>query len=203
MMIRRLVQLHAGLVLFGVSTAMMVRSDLGLNPWDVFHQGVADQTPLSLGTVIILVGGIVLLLWIPLRERPGIGTISNMILIGIAADAALWLIPEIPLLHLRALLLAGGIILNGIATSLYIGAGLGAGPRDGLMTGLSRRTGWSIRAVRTGIEVSVLALGWLLGGTFGVGTILFAVAIGPIVHATLPFFTLRDAGTGEEGAGKA
>lgn len=203
MMIRRLVQLHAGLVLFGVSTAMMVRSDLGLNPWDVFHQGVADQTPLSLGTVIILVGGIVLLLWIPLPERPGIGTISNMILIGIVADAALWLIPEIPLLHLRALLLAGGIILNGIATSLYIGAGLGAGPRDGLMTGLSRRTGWSIRAVRTGIEVSVLALGWLLGGTFGVGTILFAVAIGPIVHATLPFFTLRDAGTGEEGAGNA
>lgn len=190
MMIRRLIQLYAGLVLFGISTAMMVRSDLGLNPWDVFHQGVADRTPLSLGTVIVVAGAIVLLLWIPLRQRPGIGTISNIVVIGIAADVGLWLIPDVASLPLRVAMLTAGIVLNGIATSAYIGAGLGPGPRDGLMTGLAARTRWSIRTVRTGIELTVLALGWGLGGTAGVGTILYAVAIGPIVHRTLPFFTV-------------
>ena len=190
-MIRRLIQLYAGLVLFGISTAMMVRSDLGLNPWDVFHQGVADRTPLSLGTVIVLAGAVVLLLWIPLRQRPGIGTISNIVVIGLTADLGLWLIPEVVSITARAALLAAGIVLNGIATSAYIGAGLGPGPRDGLMTGLAARTGWSIRAVRTGIELGVLALGWLLGGTAGIGTILYAVTIGPIVHHTLPFFAAR------------
>ncbi len=187
-MIRRLIQLYAGLVLFGISTAMMVRSDLGLNPWDVFHQGVADRAPLSLGTVIVLAGAVVLLLWIPLRQRPGIGTISNIVVIGLTADLGLWLIPEVASMPARAALLAAGIVLNGLATSAYIGAGLGPGPRDGLMTGLAARTGWSIRAVRTGIELGVLALGWLLGGTAGIGTILYAVTIGPIVHHTLPFF---------------
>ena len=191
MMIRRLTQLYAGLLLFGISTALMVRSNLGLNPWDVFHQGVADRTPLSLGAVIIVAGAIVLLLWIPLRQRPGIGTISNIIVIGLAADFGLWLVPEVMSLPLRGLMLMTGIALNGIATSAYIGAGLGPGPRDGLMTGLSARTGWSIRLVRTGIELAILALGWSLGGTVGIGTILFAVTIGPIVHVTLPYFTIR------------
>lgn len=190
-MIRRLVQLQAGLLLYGLSMAMMVRSDLGLNPWDVFHQGVGDRTPLSFGTVVIITGAVVLALWVPLRQRPGIGTISNMIVIGLAADLGLWLIPAVETLAVRAAMLAFGILLNGAATSLYIGVGLGPGPRDGLMTGLAARTGRSIRAVRTGIEVAVLALGWALGGTVGFGTILYAVTIGPIVHRTLPFFTVH------------
>ena len=189
-MIRRLIQLYVGLVIFGLSTAMMIRSDLGLNPWDVFHQGVGDSTPLSFGAVVIITGAIVLLLWIPLRQRPGLGTISNLVVIGLAADLGLWLIPEIESLPVRGMLLAAGIVLNGIATSAYIGAGLGPGPRDGLMTGLAARTGRSIRIVRTGIELTVLAIGWGLGGTVGLGTVLFAVTIGPIVHLTLPFFTI-------------
>ena len=193
MVILRLSQLYVGLVIFGISTAMMIRSDFGLNPWDVFHQGVGDRTPLSFGTVVIITGAIVLLLWIPLRQRPGLGTISNIIVIGLAADLGLWLIPGIESLPIRAVLLVSGIVLNGVATSAYIGAGLGAGPRDGLMTGLAVRTGRPIRTVRTGIELTVLAVGWGLGGTVGIGTVLFAVAIGPIIHLTLPFFVLRAA----------
>ncbi|MFC4845037.1 YitT family protein [Hephaestia sp. GCM10023244] len=193
-MIRRLIQLYAGLFAFGMSSAMMVRSDFGLNPWDVFHQGVGDRTPLSFGTVVIVAGAIVLLLWIPLRQRPGLGTVSNIIGIGLAADFGLWLIPEIGSPLIRAAILAIGIFLNGVATSTYIGAGFGPGPRDGLMTGLAARTGWSIRAVRTGIELTVLAVGWGLGGTVGIGTVLFAVTIGPIVHLTLPYFTIRSGG---------
>lgn len=176
----------------------MVRSDLGLNPWDIFHQGVADRTPLSLGTVIIVAGAIILLLWIPLRQRPGIGTISNIVVIGVAADVGLWLIPEVASLPLRAAMLVAGVILNGVATSAYIGTGLGPGPRDGLMTGVADRTGWSIGVVRTGIELTVLAVGWGLGGTVGIGTVLYAVAIGPIVHRTLPFFTIRSAIDGSQ-----
>jgi uncharacterized membrane protein YczE len=191
MMIRRLIQLYAGLFVFGISTAMMVRSDFGLNPWDVFHQGVGDRTPLSFGTVVILAGVVVLLLWIPLRQRPGLGTISNIIGIGLAADFGLWLLPDVEALPVRAGLLAAGIFLNGLATSAYIGAGFGPGPRDGLMTGLAARTGWSIRTVRTGIELTVLAVGWGLGGTVGIGTVLFALMIGPIVHRMLPYFTIR------------
>lgn len=187
MMIRRLGQLYAGLLLYGLSSAMMLRSGLGLNPWDVFHEGLAERTLLSFGTVVIISGAFVLLLWIPLRERPGLGTISNMLVIGLAADLGLWLLPEITLLSAQSAMLAGGIILNGIATSAYIGAGFGPGPRDGLMTGVAARTGWSIRRVRTGIELTVLATGWILGGTVGVGTILYAVLIGSIVHLTLPF----------------
>lgn len=190
MMIRRLAQLYVGLAFYGLSMAMMVRSDLGLNPWDVFHQGVGERTPLSFGTVVIITGAIILLLWIPLRQRPGIGTISNMIVIGLAADLGLWLIPNIESLTARIAMLVAGILLNGAATSAYIGTGLGPGPRDGLMTGLAARTGWPIGFVRTGIELTVLALGWLCGGTAGIGTILYAVAIGPIVHATLAFFTI-------------
>ena len=193
MMVRRLIQLYAGLILYGISTALMLRSSLGLNPWDVFHQGLADRTPLSFGTVVVIIGAIVLLLWVPLRQRPGIGTISNMIVIGLAADVALWAIPDVLTMPVRVVMLASGIFLNGVATSAYIGAGLGPGPRDGLMTGLSARTGWSIRIVRTGIELTMLAAGWGLGGTVGVGTVLYAIAIGPIVHLMLPFFEIRSA----------
>lgn len=196
MMIRRLLLLYAGLFVFGLSMAMMVRSDLGLSPWDVFHQGVADRTPLSFGTVAIVTGAVVLMLWVPLRQRPGIGTISNIVVIGLVADLGLWLIPELESLPTRTAMLVSGIVLNGVATSAYIGAGLGPGPRDGLMTGLADRSGWSIRSVRTGIEVTALAFGWALGGTVGLGTILFAIAIGPIVHATLPWFTARSADGG-------
>ena len=192
-MIRRLIQLYAGLFLFGISTAMMVRSDFGLNPWDVFHEGVGDRTPLSFGTVVIITGAIVLWLWIPLRQRPGLGTISNIIVIGVAADLGLWLIPDTDWLFVRAVLLAAGIVLNGVSTSAYIGSGFGPGPRDGLMTGLAARTGRSIRSVRTAIELTVLAVGWGLGGTVGIGTVLYAVTIGPIVHLMLPFLTIRSA----------
>ena len=198
MMIRRLLQLYAGLFLFGLSMALMLRADLGLNPWDVFHQGVGERTPLSFGTVVIATGAIVLLLWIPLRQRPGIGTISNIVVIGLAADLALWLIPEGEGLVVRGAMLAAGILLNGIATSAYIGVGLGPGPRDGLMTGLVARFGWSIQIVRTGIELAVLATGWALGGTVGVGTILYAVTIGTIVQWSLPFFTVRSSAAANE-----
>lgn len=188
MMMRRLAQLYAGLILYGLSMAMMVRSNLGLNPWDILHQGVADRTPLSFGSIVILLGAFVLLLWIPLRQKPGLGTVSNIIVIGFAADVGLWLIEESHSLLTRTLLLASGIFLNGVATSAYIGAGFGPGPRDGLMTGLAARAGWPIRMVRTGIELTVLVIGWTLGGSVGVGTVLYALAIGPIVHRTLPFF---------------
>jgi uncharacterized membrane protein YczE len=194
-MVWRLVQLYAGLILFGISTALMVRSDLGLNPWDVFHQGAAGRTGLSFGAVVIITGAIILLLWIPLRQRPGLGTVSNIIVIGLTADLALWLIPDIHSLPLRVAVLASGIFLNGVATGAYIGAGLGAGPRDGLMMGLAARTRWPIRSVRTGIELTVLALGWVLGGTAGIGTILYALSIGPIVHLMLPLFTSRSGPT--------
>jgi len=199
-MIRRLLQLYIGLILFGISTALMVRSDFGLNPWDVFHQGVADRTPLSFGTVVIITGAIVLVLWIPLRQRPGLGTVSNIIVIGLTADMALWLMPDTNSLPLRSVLLSAGIILNGVVTAAYIGARFGTGPRDGLMIGLATRTRWSIRIVRTGIELTVLAVGWGLGGTVGVGTVLYAVAIGPIVHLMLPLLTTRSASSGRKDA---
>ena len=190
---RRLAWLFFGLALFGVGVAMMVRAELGLSPWEVMHQGISFKTGILLGTVGILVGLLVLLLWIPLRERLGIGTISNVIVIGIVIDLTLWRMPEISSVPTRWVLLVGGVLLIGVATSIYIGAGLGPGPRDGLMTGLAKR-GWSIGWVRTGIEIGVLAAGWLLGGTVGVGTLLFAFGVGPIVQATLPFFTRLVAG---------
>lgn len=201
MMIQRLIQLYAGLFLFGISTALMLRSDFGLNPWDVFHQGAGNRTPLSFGTVVIITGAIVLLFWIPLRQRPGLGTISNIIVIGLAADLELWLIPNVVSLPVRALILAAGISFNGLATSAYIGAGFGAGPRDGLMTGLAARTGWSIRIVRTGIELTVLAIGWELGGIVGIGTVVYAVTIGPIVHRMLPFFMIVSTSSDGESQG--
>jgi hypothetical protein len=191
-MTRRLIQLFWGLALYGLSMGLMVRSELGLNPWDVFHQGLAERTGLSLGTIVIIIGAAVLLLWIPLRQRPGVGTISNVFLIGIWADISLWLIPPANGLPTAWAMLLGGIFLNGVAGGAYIGAGLGPGPRDGLMTGLVRRTGKSVRLVRTGIEALVVAAGWALGGTLGVGTVLYAIAIGPLVHRMLPLFTITD-----------
>jgi uncharacterized membrane protein YczE len=181
----RVVQLIAGLVLFGASLALLVRSELGLDPWDVFHQGLAVATGLTIGVCTIAAGVVVLLLWIPLRQRPGIGTVANVVLVGLSLDAVLLLIPPTGDLALRWAYLGAGIVLNGIATGAYIGAGLGPGPRDGLMVGLARG-GRSIRVVRTAIEVLVLVIGWLLGGTVGVGTVLFALTIGPIVHLTVP-----------------
>jgi uncharacterized membrane protein YczE len=191
-MIRRLIQLILGLALYGVSLGLMVRANFGLDPWDVFHQGLAQRVGLSLGMMVNLVGAAVLLLWIPIRQRPGIGTIANVFLIGTFADISLWLIPPIQSILPAAAMLVGGVFLNGVATGAYIGAGLGPGPRDGLMTGLVKRTGGSVKVIRTSIEVAVLAAGWLLGGTVGLGTVLYAVAIGPIVHRMLPLFTIGD-----------
>lgn len=191
-MTRRLIQLFLGLALYGLSIAFVIRSGLGGNPWDVFHQGVSNRTDISLGSVIFITGAAVLLLWIPLRQRPGIGTISNVFMIGIFADVGLWLLPQATSALAAWPMLLLGVLLNGIAGGAYIGAGLGPGPRDGLMTGLVKRTGGSVRVIRTGIELVVLATGWLLGGTVGIGTVIYALAIGPIVHRTLPFFTIRD-----------
>jgi uncharacterized membrane protein YczE len=186
---RRLVNLHVGLVLFGLSVALMVRANLGLASWDVLHQGLAERTGLPIGWVINAVAVLVLLLWIPLRQRPGYGTLANVILVGLIADAALAVLPNPAQLLPRATLLGAGIVMNAVATGLYVGAGLGPGPRDGLMTGLASR-GHSIRAVRTSIELAVVALGWALGGTVGVGTVLYALTIGPLVHYFLPLFSI-------------
>ena len=193
-MTRRLIQLFAGLSLYGASMALMLRAALGLDPWDVFHQGLAGHVGLSFGMLVNAVGALVLLLWIPLRQRPGVGTIANVLVIGTAVDLTMLVLPSFDDLAVRAVMLAVGVVLNGIAGALYIGAGLGPGPRDGLMTGLVRRTGWSIRRVRTGIEFAVLGLGWLMGGTVGVGTVLYAFAIGPLVQFFLPLFTVDAAG---------
>ncbi|MGH3781188.1 MAG: YczE/YyaS/YitT family protein [Pseudonocardiaceae bacterium] len=187
---RRLVQLAAGLVLYGSSVALLIRSRLGNVPWDVLHQGLARHLHHSIGTVSIAVGAIVLLLWIPLREKPGFGTVSNVVVIGISVDAALALLPGTDSLPVRALLAGAGIALNAVATAAYIGARLGAGPRDGLMTGLVRRTGGSVRRVRTVIEVAVVATGWALGGTLGIATVLYAMAIGPLVQILLRRLTV-------------
>jgi uncharacterized membrane protein YczE len=191
-MTRRLIQLVLGLALYGFSLGLMVRGNLGLDPWDVFHQGLAGRTGISLGMMVNLIGAAVLLLWIPIRQRPGIGTIANVFLIGTFADISLWLMPPVDSIPLAIAMLVGGVFLNGVATGAYIGAGLGPGPRDGLMTGLVKRTGGSVRVIRTGIEITVLGIGWLLGGTVGVGTVLYAIAIGPIVHRMLPIFAISE-----------
>ena len=188
---RRLPQLYVGLVLYGVSLAVMVRSDLGLAPWDVLHSGVGRHLPLTLGQAVVVLSFVVLLLWIPLREKPGLGTISNALVVGVAADAGLAVLEEPGSLAARAALLVGGIALNGLATALYIGAQLGRGPRDGLMTGLHRRTGRSIRLVRTVLEVTVILVGLALGGALGIGTVVYALAIGPLAQGLLPWCTVR------------
>lgn len=182
---RRGVQLLAGLALYGFSDALMVRAELGLSPWEVLHQGLAESSPLTIGQWTIAVGLIVLLAWFPLRQRPGLGTVANVIVIGLVLDACLAVLPTPQGLGLRTGWMVAGLLLNGVATAAYIGAGLGPGPRDGLMTGLAAR-GHSVRLVRTGIEVGVLVVGFLLGGTVGLGTALYAGAIGPVVHVLLP-----------------
>ncbi|MCX4746014.1 hypothetical protein OG455_10840 [Kitasatospora sp. NBC_01287] len=179
---RRLPQLLGGLVLYGVSNGLTYRAALGLDPWDVFHQGLAERLGLSIGTVVNLTGVCVLLLWLPLRQRPGIGTLGNVLILGVAMDRTIALLPVQHGLAARIALLTAGILLNGLATGLYIGAGLGPGPRDGLMTGLHRRTGRSLRLMRTGLELTVLLVGMLLGGQAGVGTIAYALAIGPLAQ---------------------
>jgi uncharacterized membrane protein YczE len=192
MLARRLGQLFLGLLLYGTSMALMIEAELGLDPWDVLHQGLSTVTGLSFGWVVIGVGAVVLLLWIPLRQRPGLGTVSNVIVLGLAVDAAVALLPTPAPMPARIAFLIGGVVLNGVATGMYIGARFGPGPRDGLMTGyVARRPGRSIRRVRTVIELTVLAAGWLLGGTVGVGTVLYAVGIGPLAHVFIPLFTPR------------
>jgi uncharacterized membrane protein YczE len=187
----RFTQLVVGLLLYGFTMALMVQAGLGLDPWDVFHEGLTHHVPLTFGQVVILVGAIVLLLWIPLRQRPGIGTVLNVILIGLAADAGIALVAVPEEMWARVSLLLLGVVGNGLAGALYIGARLGAGPRDGLWVALVERTGVSVRVIRTGLELSVLVTGFLLGGTVGVGTVLYALAIGPLVQ-----FFLERMGTG-------
>ena len=188
---RRLVQLVAGLWLYGATMALLVESGLGLDPWDVFHEGLTHHVPLTFGQVVIAVGALLLLLWIPLRQRPGIGTVLNVLLIGIAVDVTLALLPTPDALGTQVVFLVLGVVGNGLAGALYIGADLGTGPRDGIWTGIVRRTGRSVRLVRTSLEVTVLVTGFLLGGTVGVGTVLYALAIGPVVQATLPRVQVR------------
>jgi len=177
-------------MLFGWGLALMVASDLGLGPWEVLHQGVSFHTPIPIGTVGIITGLVVLLLWIPLRERYGLGTALNVVLIGVVIDVTLIWLSTPRLAVLRWVFMIGGVVMVGVGSGYYIGAGLGPGPRDGLMTGLARR-GWSIRLVRTSIELTALLCGWLLGGTVGVGTVLFAFAIGPLVQVFLPRLTVK------------
>ena len=184
------VQLLAGLGLFGLSVGLMISAGLGVDPWDVFHQGIARISGLSVGSVVIATSVLVLLLWIPLRQRPGIGTVCNVFLVGIALDLSLQVLPTQTGWAARGLVLVAGIVLNGIATGLYIGAALGPGPRDGLMTGLANR-GLSIRAARTSIEIGVLSVGWLLGGTVGIGTVLYALSIGTLAQFFIPLFTIE------------
>jgi uncharacterized membrane protein YczE len=191
----RLLRLYAGLVTFGASLALMLRADLGLGPWDVLHQGLAERLDVPIGWVVIGVGALVMLAWIPLRERPGLGTISNIVVVGLVVDAVLAVLPAAGPLAVRVGFLLAGIVGTAIATGLYVGAGLGPGPRDGLMTGLARR-GLSVRLVRTGIEVAVLVIGFLLGGSVGIGTVAFAVLIGPLVQLALPRLAVGT-GTGD------
>jgi uncharacterized membrane protein YczE len=185
---RRLIQLFTGLVLYGVSDSMLLLAGLGVDPWDVLHQGLARRTGVPVGTWAIIVGAVVLLLWIPLRQRPGLGTLCNVVLVGAVIDGVLAAVTPPHSLAVRAAVMVSGVALNGVATGLYIGAGLGPGPRDGLMTGYAAR-GHSLRLVRTCIEVTVLLVGWLLGGTVGVGTLVYAACIGPLAHFFVPLFT--------------
>lgn len=192
---RRIGQLLVGLFLYGFGIALMVRGAIGVAPWDVLSQGIALQTGLPFGLVTNIVGGVVLLLWIPIRQRPGIGTVLNVLLVGPSAQVGLWVIPEVDDLFSRVVLFAGGLAMVALATGLYIGARFGPGPRDGLMTGIHRKYGWKIWIVRTGLEVTVLTIGWLLGGNVGIGTLAFALLIGPMVGVTMPLLLVPAART--------
>lgn len=200
---RRFTQLLAGLFLYGIAIAAMMQAAIGIEPWDVLSQGIMMRTGIPFGLVTNLVGAVVLLFWIPLRQRPGLGTVLNVLLVGPSAQFGLWVIPQPHLLWVRILLFAGGLLLIAVASGLYIGAQFGPGPRDGLMTGLNTRTGRPIWLVRTGIEAVVLLVGWLLGGNVGWGTLAYALCIGPLVHVAIPLFALRRAdarGAAEAGA---
>ncbi|NEN04847.1 membrane protein [Diaminobutyricibacter tongyongensis] len=188
---RRLTQLLIGLFAYGIAISMMVRAGIGVSPWDVLAQGLSLKTGIPFGLITNIVGLVVLLFWIPLRQRPGLGTVLNVLLIGPAAQLGLWLIPQQTELWAEVALFTGGLLLLAVATGLYIGPRMGPGPRDGLMTGLHARTGWPIWSVRTGIEVTVLIIGWILGGNLGVGTLAFALLIGPLCSLTLPLFAIR------------
>lgn len=190
---RRLVQLLVGLYLYGASMAMIVSSGLGMMPWDVLHSGILNYLPLTFGTIITITSLLVLLAWIPLKQQPGLGTVLNALLIGPSLDVTLLFLPRTDpdAWILNIALLVIGVGLNGVASAMYIGSQFGPGPRDGLMTGLARVTGRSIRLVRTGIEVTVVAIGWLLGGVIGIGTALYALTIGPVTQALLPTFTVE------------
>ena len=190
---RRIAQLLIGLFLYGFAIAMMVRAGIGVSPWDVLTQGVALQTGIGFGWVTVIIGALVLLLWIPIRQKPGIGTVMNVVIIGPSAEAGLAVVPLQTELWSQILVFAGGLALLAVATGLYIGARFGPGPRDGLMTGIHRRYGWRIWIVRTSIEVTVLVIGWMLGGTVGVGTLAFALLIGPMVGITLPWLRVPEA----------
>lgn len=181
-MFKRLLALAVGLTLYGASMSMILHAGLGNIPWDVLHQGIANRIGLSVGTVSIIVGAVVLLAWLPIRQRPGFGTIANVVVIGVAFDAVSPYLPDHPRLLLAIPMMLAGIVVNAFATALYIGARMGPGPRDGLMTGLVARTGWSVRVVRTILEVAVVAVGFALGGTFGVGTVLYAFGVGPLIQ---------------------
>jgi uncharacterized membrane protein YczE len=187
---RRLVQLYVGLACYGISAAMMVRARLGLDPWDVLHQGIAHRTGHAIGTVSVVVGVFVLLLWLPLRQRPGLGTVSNVLVVGLVMNQTLQVLPAQHGFSAQLAMLVGGIVLCGLATGMYISAGLGPGPRDGLMTGYALRTGLSIRLTRTVLELTVLGVGWLLGGSVGLGTVLFAVWIGPLSQLSLKLMAI-------------
>ncbi|MCB0908294.1 MAG: hypothetical protein KDB63_14360 [Nocardioidaceae bacterium] len=187
---RRVGQLLLGLALYGASMGLMIRSTLGQLPWDVLHYGLALHLPLTIGQVVVATSFVVLLLWIPLRQAPGLGTVLNAVLIGVALDVTLGLVSPPGSLVARVGFVLAGVLLNGLATALYIGAQLGPGPRDGLMTGWVRRTGLSVRLVRTSLEILVVAIGWLLGGVVGFGTVLYAAAIGPLTQALLPWLTV-------------
>ncbi|MDJ0320516.1 hypothetical protein [Pseudarthrobacter sp. PS3-L1] len=203
MMTRRLLQLFVGLAMYGFSLSLFIRAALGLDPWDVFHQGLAGRVGLSIGVVVIIMSFIVLLLWIPLRQKPGFGTLCNAVLVGLFADLGLAVIPEFSHLGGQVAMLVGAVLLNGVASACYIGARFGPGPRDGLMTGLARRTGWSVRISRTLIEVVVLAAGWFLGGSVGLGTVVYALAIGPLVQLLLPYFEVPEKTGQEEALGES
>ncbi|SOE10566.1 Uncharacterized membrane protein YczE [Streptomyces sp. 2323.1] len=192
---RRLPQLFLGLTLYGFSLSLMVRASLGVNPWSVLYEGLEHRTALSFGTISAVLGVLVLLLWIPLKQRPTFGTVANIVVLAYSSDLGLALLPQHLGLPARAGLLVGGVLLNGLSVAVYVGARFGPGPRDGLMTGASTATGRSLRLVRTLVELTVLAVGWLLGGTVGVGTVLYALAVGPLTQFFLPWFVYRS-GTG-------
>ena len=187
--LERIARCVAGLAVFGVGIAVIIDADLGAAPWDVFHTGVSDLTGLPVGTVIILTGLALLVFWIPLRETPGLGTLLNAVEIGLVVDLVLPLVPEPQLIGARFVMMLSGIVVIAIGSGLYIGSGLGPGPRDGLMTGLARR-GISIRTARTAVELTALTFGVMLGGAIGIGTAMFALTIGPLVQLFLPRLTM-------------